>query len=63
MSESLPLEDLSMSRRQLLNFLTGAVVVTTASTLLYPVAKFFVPPTEAGEARRGIYPHFSLDGN
>lgn len=49
MSESLPLESPSMSRRQLLNFLTGAVVVTTASTLLYPVAKFFVPPTEAGE--------------
>ncbi|MEA5505729.1 cytochrome b6-f complex iron-sulfur subunit [Halotia wernerae UHCC 0503] len=49
MSESLPLESPSMSRRQLLNFLTGAVVATTASSLLYPAAKFFVSPTEAGE--------------
>ena len=49
MSESLPLENPSMSRRQLLNFLTGAVVATTASTLVYPAAKFFVAPTEVGE--------------
>ncbi|MEA5628269.1 cytochrome b6-f complex iron-sulfur subunit 1, partial [Nostoc sp. UHCC 0251] len=49
MTESLPLESPSMSRRQLLNFFTGAVVVTTASSLLYPAAKFFVAPTEAGE--------------
>ncbi|MEB3215731.1 MAG: cytochrome b6-f complex iron-sulfur subunit [Nostocales cyanobacterium 94392] len=49
MSESFLLESPSMSRRKLLNFLTGAVVATTASTLLYPVAKFFVAPTEAGE--------------
>lgn len=49
MSESLPLENPSMSRRQLLNFLTGAVVATTASTLVYPAAKFFVAPTELGK--------------
>lgn len=39
----------SISRRQLLNFLTGAVVASTASAVLYPVAKYFIPPTEAGE--------------
>lgn len=49
MSESLPLESPSMSRRQLLNFLTGAVVATTASTALYPAAKFFVAPTDVSE--------------
>ncbi len=49
MSERFPLESPSMSRRQLLNFLTGAVVVTTASSLLYPAAKFFIAPTELGE--------------
>ena len=49
MSESLPLETPSMSRWQLLNFLTGAVVAGTAGGLVYPAAKFFVPPTEAGE--------------
>lgn len=46
MEETFPLESSSMSRRQLLNFLTGAVVATTASTALYTAAKFFVPPIE-----------------
>jgi len=41
-----PLESPSMSRRQLLNFFTGAVVAATASAALYPAAKFFVPPAE-----------------
>lgn len=49
MADSLPLESDSISRRKLLNFFTGAVVATTASTLLYPVAKFFVAPTDVGE--------------
>lgn len=49
MDNSFPLESLSMSRRQLLNFLTGAVVASTAGTALYPVAKFFIPPTEISE--------------
>ncbi|NER06616.1 MAG: cytochrome b6-f complex iron-sulfur subunit [Okeania sp. SIO3C4] len=49
MEESLPLEYPSMSRRKLLNFLTGAVVATTASTALYPAAKFFVTPGESNE--------------
>ena len=49
MDENLTLESPSMSRRQLLNFLTGAVVATTASAALYTTAKFFVPPTEGYE--------------
>ncbi|WGV25641.1 cytochrome b6-f complex iron-sulfur subunit [Halotia branconii] len=49
MSESISLESPSISRRQLLNFLTGAVVATTTGTLLYPAAKFFVTPTEMGK--------------
>ena len=46
MENSLPLEYPSMSRRQLLNFLTGAVVATTVGAALYPAGKFFVPPAE-----------------
>ncbi|MBD2314079.1 cytochrome b6-f complex iron-sulfur subunit [Desertifilum sp. FACHB-1129] len=46
MNDSFPLEDSSMSRRQLLNFLTGAVVASTAGSLLYPTVKFFLPPSE-----------------
>ncbi|NEN91320.1 MAG: hypothetical protein F6K48_21375 [Okeania sp. SIO3H1] len=49
MEESLPLEYPSMSRRQLLNFFTGAVVATTASAALYPAAKFFVTPGESNK--------------
>lgn len=49
MNNSLPMENHSMSRRQLLNFLTGAVVATTVSSALYPAAKFFTPPAESGE--------------
>ena len=49
MEESLPIESLSLSRRQLLNFLTGAVVAATAGAALYPAAKFFIPPSEVAE--------------
>lgn len=49
MDNSFPLESPSMSRRQLLNFLTGAVVASTAGSALYPVSKFFIPPTESSE--------------
>ncbi len=49
MEESLPLERPSMSRRQLLNFITGAAIATTAGVVLYPAAKFFVPPREGGK--------------
>ena len=45
----LPFESLSLSRRQLLNFLTGAVVAITAGSALYPASKFFVPPREGDE--------------
>ncbi|MCC0179275.1 cytochrome b6-f complex iron-sulfur subunit [Waterburya agarophytonicola K14] len=49
MEETFPLESPSMSRRQLLNFLTGAVVAATTSSALYTTAKFFVPPIEGNE--------------
>ncbi|MEM7726224.1 MAG: cytochrome b6-f complex iron-sulfur subunit [Cyanobacteria bacterium P01_A01_bin.45] len=49
MEESLSFEYPSMSRRQLLNFLTGAVVATTASAALYPAAKFFISPSEGNK--------------
>lgn len=48
-NHSLPLESPSMSRRKLLNFLTGAAVASTAGAALYPVAKYFIPPSEKGE--------------
>ncbi len=48
MDDVMPVESPSLSRRQLLNFLTGAAIATTVSSSLYPVAKFFVPPAEAG---------------
>ena len=51
MEESLSLEYPSISRRQLLNFLTGAVVATTASAALYPAARFLVSP--AGGSKDG----------
>lgn len=46
MEDSLSMQSPSMSRRQLLNFLTGATIAATASAALYPAAKFFVPPQE-----------------
>ncbi|ACK70128.1 Plastoquinol--plastocyanin reductase [Gloeothece citriformis PCC 7424] len=46
MENNLPIENPSLSRRQLLNFLTGAVVATTAGASLYPALKFFIPPQE-----------------
>ena len=49
MENSLPLDNPSISRRQLLNFLTGAVVASTASAALYPVVKYFIPPAEGNE--------------
>lgn len=54
-SNSYPLENSapSLSRRQLLNFLTGAVVASTAGAALYPVVKSFTPP-QAGKGENGI---------
>jgi cytochrome b6-f complex iron-sulfur subunit len=49
MEESLPIESIAMSRRQLLNFLTGAVIAATAGAVVYPAVKFFIPPSEVGE--------------
>lgn len=49
MTESIPLENPLMSRRQLLNFLTGASVAATTTAILYPAAKFFVPLAEESE--------------
>ncbi|MDB9315887.1 cytochrome b6-f complex iron-sulfur subunit [Spirulina sp. CS-785/01] len=54
MADSLPLNPPSMSRRQLLNFLTGAVVATTAGVAAYPAVKFFAPPKEGGDSDRII---------
>jgi cytochrome b6-f complex iron-sulfur subunit len=43
----------SVSRRQLLNFFTGAVVASTAGAALYPVLKSFTPPS-VGNGNKGI---------
>ncbi|MFN5725519.1 MAG: cytochrome b6-f complex iron-sulfur subunit 1, partial [Pseudanabaena sp.] len=47
MENSLPLESPSLSRRQLLNFITGSAIAVTAGSALYPFGNFFVPPSEA----------------
>ncbi|MEA5599181.1 cytochrome b6-f complex iron-sulfur subunit [Rivularia sp. UHCC 0363] len=49
MENTIPCEAPSLSRRQLLNFLTGATVAATAGSALYPIAQFFVPPREVTE--------------
>lgn len=49
MDNSIPLESPSISRRQLLNFLTGSVVAVTAGGVAYPTVKFFLPPSEGGK--------------
>ncbi|MEO0488910.1 MAG: cytochrome b6-f complex iron-sulfur subunit [Cyanobacteria bacterium J06659_2] len=49
MDQVVSLESPSLSRRQLLNFLTGAVVATTVGSALYPAAQFLIPPAEVGE--------------
>jgi cytochrome b6-f complex iron-sulfur subunit len=46
MDTSLPIEAPSLSRRQLLNFLTGATVAATTGSALYVAGKVFVPPSE-----------------
>jgi cytochrome b6-f complex iron-sulfur subunit len=46
MDTSIPLESPSLSRRQFLNFITGATVAVTAGAALYPVGKFFIAPAE-----------------
>ncbi len=49
MENAIPYESPSLSRRQLLNFLTGATVAMTVGGALYPAAKFLVPPREVSE--------------
>jgi cytochrome b6-f complex iron-sulfur subunit len=46
MDSSLPPEIPSLSRRQLLNFITGGAVAVTAVPALYVAGKFFLPPVE-----------------
>lgn len=54
MDNSLPIESPSLSRRQLLNFLTGSAVAVTASSALYTAGKFFIPPAEVTGAGGAI---------
>lgn len=49
MENNISLDQASLSRRQLLNFLTGSAVAAVAGSTLYPAAKFFTPPKETGE--------------
>lgn len=49
MEQSIPFENPSVTRRQVLNFLTGATVAVTVGSALYPATKFFIPPSEASE--------------
>lgn len=49
MNDALPVESISLSRRQLMNFLAGTAVAATAGYALYPLAKFFVSPKEVTE--------------
>jgi len=53
MDNSLSLSDPSMSRRQFLNFLTGATVAAAGTAALYPAAKYLIPPAE-GNGSGGI---------
>ncbi len=46
MDQAVSNDEISLSRRRLLNFLTGAAVATTASAALYPLGKFLIPPAE-----------------
>lgn len=46
MDTSLPLESPSLSRRQLLNFVTGATIAASSGSALYVAGKFFMPPIE-----------------
>jgi cytochrome b6-f complex iron-sulfur subunit len=48
MDQSLPIDSPSLSRRQLLNFLTGATLAATGAAILYPTSKFFIPVSEGG---------------
>ncbi len=46
MNTSLPFESPSLSRRQLLNFMTGTSIAVTTGAVVYPLGKFFIAPAE-----------------
>lgn len=46
MDISLPLESPSLSRRKLLNFITGSTVAVAVGAVLYPLGQFFIAPAE-----------------
>lgn len=50
MEQAIPSESPSLSRRQLLNFLTGSTIAVTVGSALYPVAQVFIPPQEVSES-------------
>lgn len=54
MTQSISIEEPSWSRRQLLNFLTGSALAITAGSSLYPLAKYWVPPSESDETDGSI---------
>lgn len=54
MDNSFAIENPSLSRRQLLNFLTGATVAATVGPALYATGKFFIPPAETTGAGGAI---------
>jgi cytochrome b6-f complex iron-sulfur subunit len=60
MDNSLHGDSLSLSRRQVLNFLTGAAVASTAASALYATGQFFVPPAESTGAGGAILAKDSL---
>ncbi|UFP95262.1 cytochrome b6-f complex iron-sulfur subunit [Gloeobacter morelensis] len=47
MSESAA-QEIPMSRRQLLSFVTGGAIAATTAATLYPVVLYFLPPSTAG---------------
>jgi cytochrome b6-f complex iron-sulfur subunit len=60
MEDSLSFDIPNVSRRQLLNFLTGATVAATAGSALNPALKFFIPPAERTGAGGAILAKDSL---
>ena len=46
MENSLEFDAPALSRRKLLNFLTGATLATAAGAALYPIAKVLAPPAD-----------------
>lgn len=47
MNNSRIMDSPSLSRRQFLNFLTGATVAITTGSALYAAGKFFIPPAKS----------------